>query len=40
MRKFHVTDGKNTRDQIAFYTFHSFVVEVQMKAGYVHAKHA
>lgn len=23
----HVTDGRNARDQIAFYEFHSFLVE-------------
>ena len=48
LRKVHVIDGQNTRDQItsdqgpnandqiAFFAFHSFLVEVQMKAGYIH----
>ena len=52
LRKFHVTDvktrvirlhvieGPNTRDQIAFCAFHSFLVEVQTNAGYIHVKHA
>ena len=50
--KFHITEGQNTRDlitsdqgpnandQIAFFAFHSFLVEVQMNAGYIHATHA
>ena len=46
LRKFHVTDGQTTRDQImserrskmrAFYTF---LLEVQTTAGYMHATHA
>ena len=52
LRKVHVIDGQNTRDQItsdqgpnandqiAFFAFHSFLVEVQMNAGYIHATHA
>ena len=32
--------GPNARDQIAFCAFYSFLVEVQMKAGYIHATHA
>ena len=32
--------GPNARDQIAFCTFHSFLVEVQINAGYIHATHA
>ena len=31
------TDGQNARDEIAFRAFHSFLVEVQTNAGYVHA---
>ena len=31
---------RNARDQIAFCVFHSFLVEVQTKAGYIHATHA
>ena len=38
--KFHVTDGHNMGDQIAFYAFHLFLVEVQTKAGYIHATNA
>ena len=30
-------EGPNARDQIAFYAFHSFLVEVQTNAGYIHA---
>ena len=33
-------EGPNARDQIAFYAFHSFLVEVQTNAGYIHAVHA
>ena len=40
LRKFHVIEGQNTRDHIAFYAFHSFLVEVQTNAGYICAKHA
>ena len=40
LRKFHVTVGQNTHDQIAFCTFHTFLVEVQTNAGYIHATHA
>ena len=39
LRKFHVREGQNARDQIAFYAFHSFLVEVQTNAGYICAKH-
>ena len=38
--RLRVFEGLKARDQITFYTFHSFLVEVQMKAGYVHATHA
>ena len=49
---FHMTDGQNTGDQITkievpnmhdqseFCTFHTFLVEVQTNAGYMHAMHA
>ena len=30
-----VIELPNVRDQIAFYAFHSFLVEVQVNAGYV-----
>ena len=33
-------EGQNTRDQIALCAFHSFLVEAQMNAGYIHATHA
>ena len=33
-------EGPNTRDQIAFCAFHSFLVKVQTNAGYIHATHA
>ena len=48
LREFHVTDsktsvtrlrvieGSNALDQIAFCTFHTFVVEVQTNAGYIY----
>ena len=35
----HVTDGRNARDQIAFYAFHSFLVEIQTNAGYIRPAH-
>ena len=28
LRKFHAIEGQNARDQIAFFAFHSFLVEV------------
>ena len=40
LRRFHVTVSQNTRDQIAFCTFHSSSVEFQTNAGYIHATHA
>ena len=45
LHKFHVTDGQNMPDQITSdrrskCAFHSFLVEVQIKAGYIHATHA
>ena len=32
--------GPNANDQIAFFAFHSFLVEVQMNAGYTRTTHA
>ena len=32
--------GANASNQIAFCAFHSFLVEVQMNPGYIHATHA
>ena len=40
LRKFHVIEGQNARDQVVFYAFHSFLVEVQTNVGYICAKHA
>ena len=50
LRKFHVTNSQNTRDQITSASnardqielgaFLSFLVEVQMNAGYIHVTHA
>ena len=34
-----LTEGPNARDQIAFCTFHSFLVEGRMNAGYIDATH-
>ena len=33
LRRFHVTDGLNTCDQIAFCALHSFVGEIQTNAA-------
>ena len=33
-------EGRNARDQIAFFAFHSFLEEVQTNAEYIHATHA
>ena len=33
-------EGRNARGQITFCEFHSFLVEVQTNAGYMHATHA
>ena len=38
--KFYVIEGQNARDQIAFFAFHSFLVEDQTNAGYICAKQA
>ena len=35
----HVTDGRNARDQTAFYAFRSFLVEIQTNAGYIRPAH-
>ena len=52
LSRFHMTDGqithdqiprvegRGTCDQIAICTFHSFLVQVQTKAGYTLATHA
>ena len=32
-------EGRKAQDQIAFCAFHSFLVEVQTNAGYIHATH-
>ena len=50
LRKFHVTNSQNTRDQITSASnardqielgaFLSFLVGVQMNAGYIHVTHA
>ena len=32
-------EGRNARDQLAICALHSFLVEVQTKAGYIHATH-
>ena len=45
MIRLRVIEGPNTRDQIVLCAFHSFLVEVQMNAAWlhtctVHAKHA
>ena len=33
-------EGRNAPNQIAFCAFHSFSVEVQTNAGYIHVTHA
>ena len=38
--RFRVIEGPNAHDQIAFCAFHSFLVEVQTNAGYVHVMHS
>ena len=35
----HVNSGQSVHDQIAFYTFHSFLVGVPKNTGYIHAVH-
>ena len=38
--RFQVIEGPNMHNQITFCAFHSFLVEVQTNAGYVHVMHA
>ena len=41
--RLRVIESPNASDQIAFcafHSFHSFLVEVQMNAGYIHVTHA
>ena len=38
--RLRVIEGPNAHDQIAVYTFHSFLTEVQTNAGYINATHA
>ena len=38
--RIQVIEGPNVHDQIALCAFYSFLVEVQMNAGYIHATHA
>ena len=33
-------EGPNVCDQIAFYSYQSFLMEVQSNAGYIHCAHA
>ena len=40
MIRLQVIEGPDALDQIAFCAFHSFLVEVQTHAGYMHATHA
>ena len=38
--RLRMIEGRNARDQSAFCAFHTFLVEVQTNAGYIHATHA
>ena len=38
--RLRVLEGPNARDQIAFFAFHSLLVEIQTNAGYIHATRA
>ena len=38
--RFRGVEGPNACNQIAFCAFHSFLVEVQTNAGYIHVTHA
>ena len=38
--RLRVIEDPNTCDQIAFCIFHSFFVEVETNAGYIHVTHA
>ena len=40
MIRLQVIEGSNASNQIPFCAFHSFLVEVQTNAGYIHATHA
>ena len=37
--RLQVVEGRNARDQTAFCAFHSFLVEAQTNADYIHATH-
>ena len=39
MIRLRVIEGPNTRDQIVLCAFHSFLVEIQMNAGYIHVQY-
>ena len=39
MIRLRVIEGPNTRDQIVLCAFHSFLVEVQMNAGYMYVQY-
>ena len=39
MIRLSVIEGPNACDQIAFCAFHTFLVEAQMNAGYIHSMH-
>ena len=39
MIRLQVIEGPNTHDQIVLCAFHSFLVEVQMNAGYIHVQY-
>ena len=38
--RLRVIEDPDARDQIAFCAFHSFLVEVETNAGYMHTTHA
>ena len=38
--RLQVTEGPNEQDQIAFCALHTFLVEVQTNANYIHVTHA
>ena len=40
MIRLRVMEGPNARDQIPFCALHTFLLKVQMDAGYIHAMHA
>ena len=39
MIRLQVTEASKVHDQTVFCAFHSFLVEVQTNAGYIHATH-